>query len=99
MLVTGIELLFAYLENHVKIWLVILCLSRQKLHAKNIFMLIEQLYEIGHSSLTVKGTRSVCKQISFSKMVEGVTVAILVMVERREVSEKQKDLSVKLQIK
>ena len=37
--VTGIQLLFAYLENHVDIWLVILFLIRKKFHAKQIFLL------------------------------------------------------------
>ena len=39
LLVTGIQLLFAYPENHVEIWLVILFLSRKKFHAKQIFVL------------------------------------------------------------
>ena len=38
-LVTGTRLLFAYPENHVEIWLVILLLSRQKFHAKQMFVL------------------------------------------------------------
>ena len=38
-LVTGIQLLFAYPENHVEIWLVILFLSREKFLAKQIFVL------------------------------------------------------------
>ena len=36
---TAIQLLFAYLENHMKIWLVILILSRKKFHAKKIYVL------------------------------------------------------------
>ena len=39
LLVTGIQLLFAYPENHVDIWLVIMFLSRQKCHAMQMFML------------------------------------------------------------
>ena len=39
LLVTGIQLLFAYPENHMEIWLVIMFLSRQKFHAKQIFVL------------------------------------------------------------
>ena len=39
MRVTGIQLLFAYPENQVEIWLVILFLSRKKFHAKEIFVL------------------------------------------------------------
>ena len=39
LLVTGIQLLFAHLENHVEIWLLILFLLRQKFHAKQIFVL------------------------------------------------------------
>ncbi len=39
LLVTGSQLLFAYPENHVEIWLVILFLSRKKFHAKQIFVL------------------------------------------------------------
>ena len=39
LLASGIQLLFAYPENHVEIWLVILFLSRQKFHAKQIFVL------------------------------------------------------------
>ena len=41
LLVTGgpIQLLLAYPGNHVEIWLVILFLSRQKFHAKQILML------------------------------------------------------------
>ena len=38
-LVTGIQLLFAYPENQVEIWLVILFLSRKKFNAKQIFVL------------------------------------------------------------
>ena len=38
-LVTGIQLLFAHPENHVKIWLVILFLSRKESHTKQIFVL------------------------------------------------------------
>ena len=36
---TGVQLLFAYLENYVEIRLVILLLSRQKFHDKQIFVL------------------------------------------------------------
>ena len=39
MLVTGIQLLIAYPENHVEVWLVILFLSRKEFHAKQIFVL------------------------------------------------------------
>ena len=39
LLVTGIQLMFAYPGNHVKIWLVILFLSRQKCYAKQMFVL------------------------------------------------------------
>ena len=39
LLVTGIQLLFAYLENHVEIWLVILFLLWQKIHGKQICVL------------------------------------------------------------
>ena len=39
LIATGIQLLFAYPENHVEIWLVILFLSRKKFHAKQIFVL------------------------------------------------------------
>ncbi len=39
LLVTGSQLLFAYPENHVEIWLVILFLSRKKFHAKQIVVL------------------------------------------------------------
>ena len=36
---TGIQLLFAYPENHMEIWLVNLFLSRKKFHAKQMFVL------------------------------------------------------------
>ena len=39
LLVTGIQLLPAYPENHMEIWLVILFLSRKKFHAKQTFVL------------------------------------------------------------
>ena len=39
LLVTGIRLLFAYPENHMEIWLVILFLLRKKFHGKQIFVL------------------------------------------------------------
>ena len=39
LLVTGTQLLFTYPENHVEIWSVILFLSREKFHAKQIVML------------------------------------------------------------
>ena len=39
LLVTGIQLLFAYPKNHIEIWLVILFLSRRKFHAKQICVL------------------------------------------------------------
>ena len=39
LIVTGIQLLFAYPKKQVDIWLVILFLSRQKFHAKQIFVL------------------------------------------------------------
>ena len=39
LLVTGIQLLFAYPENPIEIWLVILFLSRKKCHAKHFFVL------------------------------------------------------------
>ena len=39
LVVTSIQLLFAYPKNQVEIWLVILFLSRQKIHAMNIFVL------------------------------------------------------------
>ena len=39
LLVTGIQLFFAYPGNHVKIWFEILFLSRQTFHAKQIFVL------------------------------------------------------------
>ena len=41
LLVTGFQLLFAYPENHAEIWLVhvILFLSTEKCHAKQIFVL------------------------------------------------------------
>ena len=53
----GIQLLFAYPENHVEIWLVIRFLSKKKCHAttfmymyKQFFeQLFKQLYEIGPS--------------------------------------------------
>ena len=38
-LVTGIQLLFAYPENHLEIWWVILLLSRKKFHAKQFCVL------------------------------------------------------------
>ena len=44
---SGVQLLFAYHENHVEILLVILFLLRKKFHAKHIFVLSMQLYEIG----------------------------------------------------
>ena len=44
LLVTGIQLMFAHLENHMQIWLVILFLSRQKFHAKDIFVLSSSLW-------------------------------------------------------
>ena len=37
--VTGIQLMFAHPDNHVEIWLVILFLSRQTFHAKQILVL------------------------------------------------------------
>ena len=43
LLVTGIQLLFAYPENHMVVVLVILFLSRQKFHAKQIFVLSSSL--------------------------------------------------------
>ena len=39
LLVTGIQLLFAYPKNHMEIWLVILFLLRKKFHAKHICVL------------------------------------------------------------
>ena len=39
MLVTGIQMLFAYPENHVEIGLVILFLPSQKFHAQQIVVL------------------------------------------------------------
>ena len=49
-LLLSIQLLFAYPENHVRIWLEILFLLRKKFHAKQIFVVtgfikLEQLYE------------------------------------------------------
>ena len=46
LLVTGIQLLFAFPENDMDIWLVLLFLPRQTFHAKQIFVL-SQLCEIG----------------------------------------------------
>ena len=39
LLVTGIQLLFAYPKNQEDIWLVILFLLRKKFHAKQTFVL------------------------------------------------------------
>ena len=39
LLVTGLQLLVAYPENHVETWLVILLLSRKKCRAKQIVVL------------------------------------------------------------
>ena len=38
-LITGVQLLFAYPENHVETCLVILFLSRQQFYGKQIFVL------------------------------------------------------------
>ena len=46
LLITGIQLLFAYPENHMEIWLVALFLLRKKFHAKQICVLT-RLSEIG----------------------------------------------------
>ena len=43
LLVTGSQLLIAYPENHVKIWLVILFLLRKKFHAQRICVLSSSL--------------------------------------------------------
>ena len=39
----GIQLLFAYPENHAEIWLVIPFSFRKKFHAKQIFVLTQAL--------------------------------------------------------
>ena len=39
LLVTDIQMLLAYPENHVEIWLVILFLSKKKFYAKQMFVL------------------------------------------------------------
>ena len=58
-LVTGIQLLFAYPENHVEIMLVILFLSRQKFHAKQIFVLSSSM-KLGQDESTYCATGSWC---------------------------------------
>ena len=51
LLVTRIQLSFAYPENHVEIWLVILFLSRRKFHAEQIFVLSSSM-NLGPGPLT-----------------------------------------------
>ena len=50
LLVAGIQLLFAYPENHMEIWLVVLFLSRKKFHAEQIFVLSCSM-KLGHGHL------------------------------------------------
>ena len=62
MLVTGIQLLFAFPENRMEIWLVNLFLSRKKYHAKQIFVLSSSmklgpaLAAVLQAEYSVKGT-------------------------------------------
>ena len=52
LLVTGVQLLFAYPKNHVENWLVILFLSREKFHAKQI-LLLSSAMKLGPDQTTV----------------------------------------------
>ena len=77
MVVTGIQLLFSYPENHMEIWLVNLFLSRKKFHAKQMFVLsssmklgpgpsVSQLFTPIVCILNDVNTRLACTRVAFT---------------------------------